>query len=57
MQWISWVAKALTAAGTAFLGALIHYQVDASPWIMVVVVTLIAGIAVFLVPNGDKPTT
>jgi len=56
METIKWMAKALTAAGGAFLGAVAAYKLDVPPLVLVGVVTLIAGVGVFLVPNGDKPT-
>lgn len=55
MKHIAYIAKALIAAGTAFLAAVVTYNVDVSPFVLVGVVSLLAGLAVFLVPNGDKP--
>ena len=55
MQYVSYVAKALTAAAVGFLAAVAQYNLDVEPWVMVVVSTIIAGLAVFLVPNGTEP--
>lgn len=57
MQYVTWVAKALTAAAIGFIAAVAQYNLDVEPWVMVLVATVIAGLAVFLVPNGDKPTS
>ena len=57
MQYVTWVAKAITAAAVGFFAAVAQYNFEVEPWIMVAVATLVAGLAVFLVPNGDKPTS
>ena len=56
MQWISYMAKALTAVGVAFLGAVVQYNIDLNPLVMVAVTSVLAGLAVFIVPNGDRPS-
>lgn len=53
--WIKWVAKALTAAGVAFLAAIVSYNMDVEPWILVLVTVVLAFLGVFLMPNSDKP--
>lgn len=55
MQYISYVAKAITAAVAGFLAAAATYNLDVEPWIMVLASTIVAGLAVFLVPNGSAP--
>lgn len=56
METLKWMAKAITAAGTAFIGAVAAYKLQVSPAVLVMVVTLMAGVSVFLVSNGEKPT-
>lgn len=57
MQYVSYVAKAITAFLVAGLAAIIQYNVDVNLWVIVFVTALIAGLGVFLVPNGEKPAT
>ena len=55
MKRIQYVAKGLMAAGAAFLGAIATYNLDVHPVILVGVVTVLAFVAVYTIPNGDKP--
>jgi len=56
MQYINYIAKALTAMGVAFLAGVAQYNLDLNPFVLVTVMALLAGIAVFTVPNGSNPT-
>ena len=56
MKWISWMLKAITAAVAVVIAAGAAGTVDLEPWIEVALSALLAGIAVFLVPNGPLPT-
>ena len=55
MKHIAYVAKGLMAAGAAFLTAIVTYNLDVSPVILVAVVTVLAFVAVYAIPNGAKP--
>jgi len=55
MNYINWIAKALAAMLVAFVAAAAQYALDLPPWVYVLVATALAGITVFLVPNGEKP--
>ncbi len=55
MEWVQYVAKAVTAFLVAGLAAIIQYNVDVNPWVMVAVAAVIAGLGVFLIPNGARP--
>lgn len=55
MQYAKWAAKAITAVLTVVAAAIAAGQLDVEPWIEVAVTAAIAGIAVFLVPNGAAP--
>lgn len=54
MQKLKWAAKAITAAAVGFTLAVVQYNLEVAPIVMVLVATAVAGLAVFLVPNGDK---
>lgn len=56
METIRWIAKALTAGGGAFFAAVAAYKLNVPPAVLVTVATVLGAVAVFLVPNGDKPT-
>ena len=56
MDTIKWVAKAITGFVTVGLGAAATYNLDVNPWILVFGSALVGGLAVFLVPNSDRPT-
>jgi len=59
MEWIRYVAKAITAGVLAFGGlftvAIVDGVVDTGEWVAIVVATVVAVLGVFLVPNSDKP--
>lgn len=55
MEYVKWVAKALTAFITAGLAAVATYNLELPAWVLVLASSLVAALAVFLVPNGDNP--
>jgi hypothetical protein len=54
MNYFLYAAKAITAAITAALGAAAAAQVDLPVWVLVTAPAIIAGLAVFLVPNSTE---
>lgn len=57
MQYVLYVAKALTAFLVALLAGLVAYNVDVNVWVLVIIAAVIEMLAVFFVPNGEKPTS
>ena len=55
MDTVKYIAKALTAVLAVVVAAIAAGTLDVEPWIEVALSAAIAGIAVFLVPNGDQP--
>jgi len=55
MNYIYWIAKAVTAFIVAGLGAVATYNLDLPSWVLVLGSALVAALAVFLVPNGEQP--
>lgn len=55
MQYVKWVAKAITAILGVVIAAIVAGQLDVEPWVEVALTAAVAGIAVFLTPNGDHP--
>ena len=56
MEYVKWVAKAITAFITAGLAAVATYNLDLPAWVLVLASAVVAALAVFLVPNGDTPS-
>lgn len=55
MQYVRYAAKAYAAMLAAFLGAIAAYNLEVPPAVLVAIVTIGAGLAVFYTPNGDNP--
>lgn len=53
--WIKYVAKAIVAVLTVVLAGVVAGELDIDPYIVYGIQAVIAGLGVFLVPNGDKP--
>lgn len=55
MQYVRYAAKAYAAMLAAFLGAIAAYNLEVPPAVLVAIVTIGAGLAVFYTPSGDNP--
>lgn len=53
MKHIKLVAKAITGAITGGLAAAAAYNLELDPVVLVIAATIVAGLAVFLIPNSD----
>ncbi len=53
MTLLKQAAKDYAAASAMFLGAIVTYNLDVQPWILVIIVTIGAGIAVYTIPNAE----
>ncbi len=51
MNYLPKIAKALVAAGAAFLTAVVTYKWNVHPAVLVAVVTIMAGVGVWAIPN------
>jgi hypothetical protein len=56
MEYVKWAAKAITAFITAGLAAVVTYNLELPPWVLVLASSVVAALAVFLVPNGETPS-
>ena len=55
MKWIKWVAKAIAAVVTVVLAGIAAEGLNLDPVYVVGLQALLAALAVFAVPNGDRP--
>ena len=56
MVYVKWAAKAITAVLTVILAGIVAGEINADPIFVYAIQATLAGIAVFLVPNGPFPT-
>ena len=56
MEYVKWAAKAITAFITAGLAAIVTYNLELPPWVLVLASSVVAALAVFLIPNGETPS-
>lgn len=54
MAHLKLVAKAITGAITGGLAAIAAYNVEVDPIVLVIAAMIVAGLAVFIVPNSDS---
>lgn len=54
MRYLTIVAKAITAVLAVIIAAVVAGQLDVAPWVEVTLQALVAGLAVYTVPNASR---